>query len=151
MLYFIGHAPHHGLPPAQSWWCFRHWALIRQRPQRNYHKEHHRWRRSTPQPNLWPKGGLGMSSSLLPANDEDAETAIKNHKGRNAPEDPDDRRSMNPTSANVFDWWMLLVSKTSCSFCLSWDRVSCTDFREASTAEEKKGRDFGCIMNLDFF
>lgn len=67
------------------------------------------------------------------------------------PENPDDRRSMNPTSANVFDWWMLFVSKTSCSFCLSWDRVSCTDFREASTAEEYKAETFqgkfGCIMN----
>lgn len=82
MLYFIGHCTHHVLPLAQSWWCFPHWVLIRQRPQRNYRKEHHRWRRSTPQPNLRPKEGLGMSSSLPPANDEDNETAIKNHKGK---------------------------------------------------------------------
>lgn len=39
----------------------------------------------------------------------------------------------NLTWANVLDWCMLLASQTACSFCLSWDRVSCTDFRELST------------------
>lgn len=37
------------------------------------------------------------------------------------------------TSANVLDWWMLFVSQICCSFCFSRDRVSWTDFREAST------------------
>lgn len=49
-------------------------------------------------------------------------------------EDPADD-SMKLTSANVLDWWMLFDSQTSCSFCLSWDRVSCTVFREVSTEE----------------
>lgn len=51
------------------------------------------------------------------------------------PENPDDWCSMKLTSVNVLDWWTL-VSQTSCSFCLSCDRVSCTDFREASTEGE---------------
>lgn len=49
------------------------------------------------------------------------------------PEIPDDR-CVRLTSA---DWWVLLASQDSCSFCLSWDRVSCTDFREASTVARK--------------
>lgn len=62
-------------------------------------------------------------------------------KGEYVPENPDDRHSLYLTSANLFDWWVLLVSQTSCSFCLSWDRVSCTDFKEASTGDRflKKG------------
>lgn len=49
------------------------------------------------------------------------------------PEVPDDRWGIRLTSA---DWWLLLTSQASCSFCLSWDRVSCTDFKEASTVEQ---------------
>lgn len=49
------------------------------------------------------------------------------------PEIPDDR-CVRLTST---DWWVLLASQDSCSFCLSWDRVSCTDFREASTVARK--------------
>lgn len=47
------------------------------------------------------------------------------------------KTGMSLTSAKVFDWWMLLVSQTSCSFCLSWDSVSCTELREASTEEQE--------------
>lgn len=44
------------------------------------------------------------------------------------------------TSASVFDRWTLFVSQTSCSFCLSSDRVSCTDFRDVSTEGESEQR-----------
>lgn len=56
--------------------------------------------------------------------------------GEYVAENPDDRCRMCLTSANVFDWWMLFVSQTPCSFCFSWDRVSCTDFKDESTGEE---------------
>lgn len=51
------------------------------------------------------------------------------------PEVPHDSWGVGLTSA---DWGLLFTSQASCSFCLSWDRVSCTDFKEASTGEQGK-------------
>lgn len=73
-----------------------------------------------------------MSCSQLGA-DEEEEGGTQRITQEHVPDNPDDRRRITLTSAIVVDWWMLLVSQTSCSFCLSWDRVSCTDFKEVST------------------
>ena len=82
-----------------------------------------------------------MSSSLLQAAHRGRGRGRnkENQPWESVAEDPEDRRSTNLTSANVFDWWMLLESQTSCSFCLSRDRVSCTNFRDARTEEEEIG------------
>lgn len=59
---------HHALPLARSWWCFHHWALIHQTPQRNYHRGCHHWHQNTLQLNLQLKEAYWMSVSHLQAN-----------------------------------------------------------------------------------
>lgn len=63
------------------------------------------------------------------------EKVNKNQTRGKGLEKPEENVQLNLTSVSVFELWTLLASQISCTFCLSWDRVSCTDFKDASTVE----------------
>lgn len=127
----------HRVPPlAPSWWCFRHWVLIHRTLRRNYHTGYRHWHQNTLQLSLPQKEAPGMNYSQLKAEPgRNTKYEPWNSRREHEPEVPDDGWAFRLTSA---DWWLLLASQVSCSFCLSWDRVSCTDFKEASTVERGK-------------